>query len=114
MRTIKTEEYPIKDNRFEYLGKHYDCQFAIKQDVKRILQEAKVTHKDEFEKFYDADSLIADKVRLFTDGSKVPIYGIVIYKVYNKSGYWRIACGNYYPIHDFYLEPHPFQASICW
>ena len=35
MATIKYEEYPVKDNGFEYLGTHYDCKFAIKKDVKR-------------------------------------------------------------------------------
>ncbi len=114
MATIKYEEYPVKDNGFEYLDTHYDCEFAIKKDVKRIIQEAESSHKDEFENFYDKDSLVADKVRLFTDDSNIPIYGMIIYKIYNKSGYWRIACGNYYPVNDLHLEPHFFQASICW
>lgn len=34
MATIKEEEYPIKDNGFEYLGNHYDCQYAIERDIK--------------------------------------------------------------------------------
>lgn len=114
MTTIKYEEYQIQDNGFEYLGTHYDCKFAIKKDVKRITQEAELSHKDEFENFYDKDSLVADKVRLFTDDSSIPIYGMIIYKIYNTSGYWRCACGNYYPINGAHLEPHFFQASICW
>lgn len=114
MGKIIEEEYPIKENGFEYLGVHYDCKFAIKRDVKTILQEAEVSHKDEFENFYDKDSLVADKVKLFTDGSNVPIYGMIIYKIYNKNGYWRYGCGNYYPINDFHLEPHLYQGRICW
>ena len=114
MATIKYEEYPIRDNGFEYLGTHYDCEFAIKRDIRMILQEAESSHKDEFENFYDKDSLVADKVRLFTDDSNIPIYGIIIYKIYNTSGYWRCACGNYYPVNGAHLEPHFFQASICW
>ena len=42
MATIKKEEYPIKGNGFEYLGNYYDCQFAIKRDIKMILQEAEL------------------------------------------------------------------------
>lgn len=115
MGKIVEEEYPITENGFEYLGVRYDCNFAIKRDVKMILQEAEVSHKYEFESYYDKDSLIADKVRLFIDNSSnVAIYGMIIYKIYNKSGYWRTACGNYYPINDFHLEPHLFQARICW
>ena len=114
MTTIKYEEYPIKDNGFEYLGNYYDCKFAIKCDLKRILQEAKATHKEEFENFYDEDSLKPTQIRLFIDDNNVPIYGMILYKIYNKSDYWRCACGNYYPINDFHLEPHLFQASICW
>ena len=53
MATIKYEEYPIKDNGFEYLDTHYDCEFAIKRDIRMILQEAESSHKDEFENFYD-------------------------------------------------------------
>ena len=36
MATLKEETYPMKDNGFEYLGKHYDCQPAIKRDIKMI------------------------------------------------------------------------------
>lgn len=51
------ETIPIKDNGFEYLGKHYDCQFAIKRDVKMILQEAEISHKDTFDELYDRNTL---------------------------------------------------------
>ena len=115
MANIIEEEYPIKENGFEYLGVHYDCKYAVKRDVEKILLEAETSHKDEFEYLYDKDSLMPDKVKLYTDGSNVPVYGMIIYKIYNKKGnYWRTACGNYYPIKDFRLEPHLFQGRICW
>ena len=113
---IKEEYYPINGNGFEYLGVHYNCQFAIKSDIELIIREAETSHKDTFKELYDKDSLRPDKVKLFTiDSSNVPIYGMIIYIIDNKKeNYSRHACGNYYPINDFYLMPHPFQASICW
>jgi hypothetical protein len=115
MAKIIIEEYPINGNGFEYLGVHYNCQFAIESDIELIIREAEISHKDTFEELYDKDSLRPDKVKLFTDGSNVPIYGMITYIIDNKKeNYSRLACGNYYPINDFRLEPHPFQASICW
>ncbi len=115
MATIKNEEYPVKDNGFEYLGNHYDCQFAIKRDMKMIIQEAETSHKDNFDKFYDRDTLIPDRIRLFFDENKLPIFGIVIYKLHQKKdNYWRSACGGYYPFWNDKLFPHPYQESICW
>ena len=29
MAKIKKEEYPIKNNGFEYMGNHYDSHYAI-------------------------------------------------------------------------------------
>ena len=117
MTTIKKEEYPIKDNGFEYLGKHYDCQFAIKRDVKMILQEAETSHKDTFDELYDRSTLRPDKIRIFVDKDNIPIYGIIIYLIDYKGGIGsRYACGGYYGF-DFgssVLYPHPFQESICW
>lgn len=115
MTKIIEEGYPIKENGFEYLGVRYDCKFAIKRDVEMILQEAETSHKDEFEDLYDKDSLRPVKVKLFTDGDNIPAYGMIVYKIYNKKdNYWRTACGNYYPINDYCLEPHWFQGRICW
>ena len=116
MSTIKKEEYPIKDNGFEYLGKHYDCQFAIKRDVKMILQEAETSHKDTFNELYDKNTLRADKIRIFVDENDVPIYGIIIYLIDYKYGGSRYACGGYYrfEFNDSVLLPHPYQESICW
>ncbi len=114
MAKIINKELPITGNGFEYLGVHYNCQRAIEYDIKLILQEANMSHKDTFEKFYDKDSLRPYKVKLFTDDSNVPIYGMIIYIINTKKNYGRFACGNYYPINSFNLKPHLFQASICW
>ena len=117
MATIKTEEYPIKDNGFEYGGKTYDCQFAIKRDIKLIIQEAETSHKDTFDELYDRSTLRPDKIRIFADGDGVPIYGIVIYLIDYKDGNdSRYACGGYYRFEfdNSTLLPHPYQESICW
>jgi len=115
MATIKSEEYPIKENGFEYLGKHYNCSYAIKRDIKMIIQEAEISHKDVFEKLYDKNTLKPDKVILFFDENKLPIFGRVIYKIHQKKdNYWRSACGGYYPFYEEDLFPHPYQESICW
>jgi len=115
MATIKKEEYPIKDNGFEYLGEHYDCQFAIKRDVKMILQEAEISHKDTFDELYDKSTLRPDKIRIFVDEDNIPIYGIIIYLIdYKERNNSRCACGGYYPFWDDKLFPHPYQESICW
>ena len=117
MATIKKEEYPIKNNGFEYLGKYYDCQHAIKRDVKMILQEAETSHKDTFDKLYDRNTLRADKIRIFVDGDNIPIYGIIIYLIDYKEGNWsRYACGGYYRFvfNEPMFLPHPYQESICW
>ena len=117
MATINKEEYPIKDNGFEYLGKHYDCQLAIKRDIKMILQEAETSHKDTFDKLYDRNTLRADKIRIFVDENDVPIYGMIIYLIdYKKEQYSRSACGGYYrfEFNNSVFFPHPYQESICW
>ena len=117
MATIKKEEYPIKDNGFEHLGKYYDCQFAIKRDVKMILQEAETSHKDTFDKLYDRSTLRPDKIRIFVDENNVPICGIIIYLIdYKEEHKSRYACGGYYifELNNSVLYPHPYQESICW
>ena len=115
MAAIMKEEYPIKGNGFEYLGNHYDCKFAIKRDVKMILQEAETSHKDSFDELYDRQSLKADKVCIFFDKEDKPIFGMVIYLVEYKDKSWkRCACGGYYPFWDNKLCPHLYQESICW
>lgn len=116
MTTIKKEEFPIKDNGFEYLGKYYDCQFAIKRDIEMILQEAKTFHKDQFDSLYDKNTLRPNKIRIFVDGDNIPIYGIIIYIIDYKDEGSRYACGGYYPFQfdNSVFLPHLYQESICW
>lgn len=117
MAVIKKEEYPIKDNGFEYLGKYYDCQFAIKRDVKMILQEAETSHKDTFNELYDKNTLRADKIHLYVDECDIPIYGMIVYLIdYKEENNSRYACGGYYRFEfdNSMLLPHPYQESICW
>lgn len=116
MATIKNEEYPIKNNGFEYLGKHYDCQSAIKRDIKMILQEAKDSHKDTFDELYDRSTLRPYKIRIFVDEDDAPIYGMIIYLIdYKEGNCSRFACGGYYQfVFDHFFTPHPYQESICW
>lgn len=116
MATIHKEVYPIKDNGFEYLGKHYDCEHAIERDIKMILQEAKTSHKDNFDEFYDRNTLRPDKIHVFVDENGTPIYGMIVYIVNYKEGGGRYACGGYYPFefNNSLLMPHTFQESICW
>ena len=117
MATIEKEEYPIKDNGFDYLGKHYDCHFAINRDVKMILKEAETSHKETFEKLYDRSTLRPDKIRIFVDGDNVPIFGMIIYLIDYKDGNnSRYACGGYYRFvfDNSVLFPPLYQESICW
>jgi hypothetical protein len=114
MVTIKT--IPIKDSGFEYLGEHYDCQFAIERDVKMILQEAETSHKDTFDKLYDKNTLRPNSIRIYVDKDNVPIYGMIIYLIdYKEENDSRYACGGYYRFaFDSVFFPHPYQESICW
>ena len=115
MATIKKEEHQINGNCFEYDEKTYDCSYAIKRDTKLIIQEAETSHKDLFDKLYDRETLKPKEIRLFTDEEGKPIYGMVLYTIYNKVGnYERFACGGYYPFLDNKLFPHLYQESICW
>lgn len=117
MATIKKEEYPIKNNGFEYLGKHYDCHFAIKRDIKMILREAEISHKDTFDKLYNRNTLRPDKIRIFVDENDVPIYGMIIYLIdYKEQNCSRSACGGYYrfAFDNTVFLPHTYQESICW
>ena len=111
------EEYPIIGNCFEYAGKTYDCSYAIKRDIKLIIQEAETSHKDSFNKLYDRNTLRADKIRIYVDKDDVPIYGMIIYLIdYKEQNNSRYACGGYYGFEFGYstLYPHPYQESICW
>jgi len=115
MATIKKEEYPINGNYFEYDGKTYDCSYAIKRDIKLIIQEAETSHKDSFDELYDRQSLKADRIRIFLDEEDKPIFGMVTYIIkYKEGNNGRYACGGYYPFWDDELFTHPYQESICW
>ena len=53
---LKSEEYPIMDNTFEYMGDKYDATYAFKLDMKAIIQEAKTSHPVDFERLYDENT----------------------------------------------------------
>lgn len=113
---IIRKEFSIKENGFDYLGEHYDCRFAIKRDIKLILQEAETSHKDTFDERYDRNTLRADKIRVYLDEQNIPIYGMIIYIIdYKNENCGRYACGGYYPFefNNSMLIPHPYQESIC-
>lgn len=117
MVKIKKEEYPIKNNGFEYMGNHYDCHYAIERDMKMIIQEAETSHKDNFDEFYDRNTLRPRTIRLYVDENNIPIYGMIIYVIdYKKEQTSRSACGGYYPFvfDNSEFLPHPYQESICW
>ena len=113
---MRTEECPINtDLSFEYLGERYRCSFAIRQDIEPIIMEAKASHGETLDKLYDQSTLKPVKIRIYVDDQKAPVFGMVLYTInYKDSELQRNACGNYYPIWDNWLMPHPFQASICW
>ena len=112
---LKSEEYPIMDNTFEYMGDKYDATYAFKLDMKAIIQEAKTSHPVDFERLYDENTLRAESVRLYIDEKERPIYAMVIYTIkYKDNENRRFACGGYYPVVDLHIEPHFFQQSICW
>ena len=116
---IITEEITVKDNKFEIMGETYDCSLAVKRDVEMIIDEAAKSHRDDFERLYDKDSIAPYKVRVFLDkADDKPLFGMVIYTIgYKLGNNSRTACGGYYPIYantSRCLAPHPFQESICW
>lgn len=115
---MNTEEVTIVSNEFEFDGRKYDCELAIKLDTKSIIREAKDSHAGSFEEQYDEQSLRPDKVRIhIQDGT--PVYCMIIYIInYKDEKGGRYACGNYYPFMPLngkvLVVPHPYQASICW
>lgn len=120
---MNTIEINIRGTEFEFNGVKYDAELAIEKDKKLIIAEAMDSHKEHFEKLYDRDSLKPNYVRLFLDEKNEIVYAMIIYfiKYKEESKYFtsRSACGNYYPILKSstgkrFLEPHPYQASICW
>lgn len=117
---MKIEEISINSNKFEYNGTIYDIESAVDKDKKLIIAEANESHKDSFKELYNIDSLSPKYVRLFLNEKDEVIYAMVIYIIkYKEDNNGRYACGNYYPIYTSstkknYLQPHPYQASICW
>lgn len=116
---MNTKDIEIIDGKFEYLGNEYDCKYLIERDKKNILHEADESHKDEFDKLYDRDTLEPLKCRVYLDYNGKIAYLMIIYTVdYRDSEEGkRTACGDYYPECNFgknTLFPHPYQASICW
>ena len=116
----KSVEISINSNEFVYNGVTYDVERAVNKDKKLIIDEANGSHKESFEELYDTESLSPNFVRLFLNKKDEIVYAMVIYVIrYKNLDYGRYACGNYYPIYNSstgknYLQPHPYQASICW
>lgn len=105
------------DTYFKYNDKEYDYSYAVKRDIKNILFEALESHKDQFLDLYDINTLKPNEVRLFIDENKKPIFCMVLYLInYKNETSGRYACGDYYPVNNeySYVQPHNFQASICW
>jgi len=108
-------DIPIKEDSFNYGDKEYNCSRAIERDMRLIIQEAETSHRKEFDELYDRNTLEANKVRIFFDETKTPVYGMILYFIHQKKdNYWRCACGSYYPFSFLGFIPHPYQASICW
>lgn len=115
---MNKNEIVIIDNKFEYLGKEYDCEYLIERDKKNILREADESHKDTFDELYDRGTLAPSKCRVYLDDAGKIMYLMIIYTIdYREGKSKRLACGDYYPECNFgenALFPHPYQASICW
>lgn len=108
-------EFPIENGSFEHKGETYDCRFAIECDIKQIIQEAEISHKDSFDKIYKRESLSPNKVRVYLDNDGSLMFGMVLYLIdYRYDNAQRWACGNYYPFWANLLSPFPYQGSICW
>ncbi len=123
---IKQKEVEISNpNEFEYNGIKCDISFAVKKDIAEIIEEAEKTHSDQFSRLYVKESLAPYSVRVFLNEKDEPVFGMVLYYIDHQDWYkeksfgtGRQACGNYYPFYkhngDYCLDPHPYQASICW
>lgn len=115
---MNTNDIKIIDGKFEYLGNEYDCKYLIERDKKNILREADESHKDEFDKLYDRNTLTPLKCRVYLDNNDKIVYLMIIYTVdYREGNGRRLACGDYYPECNYgrnVLFPHAYQASICW
>lgn len=116
----RREDIPVKDGKFEYKGKTFDCSYLIERDKKVILREADSSHADTFDKLYDRDSLKAVRAKLDIgkDGGieTLMIVYTIDYKAPDTSS--RLACGDYYPFcllrGDTLFFQSAYQGSICW
>ena len=114
----------LNSEEFEYNGIKYDIRQTVKVDTRIIKKSAEESHKDYFDRLYKK-SIIPSFIRIFLNEKDEPVFGMLIYYCEYQDWYkekafgtGREACGNYYPIENingkYYLEPHPYQASICW
>ena len=81
------------------------------------IPKVKLDYPDNFDEFYDRNTLRPRTMRLYVDENNIPIYGMIIYVIdYKKEQTSRSACGGYYPFvfDNSVLLPHPYQESICW
>ena len=117
---MNTVEISINQETMEYNGVTYELDYAIKKDKKAIFNEAMNSHGDTFETEYDKESFRPDKVSVYVSETGELLYGMIIYIIdYKDHKNGRYACGNYYPFCKLstgknFMEPHPYQASICW
>lgn len=124
----RIEDIPVRDGKFEYKGRTFDCSYLIERDKEVILREADSSHADTFDKLYDRNSLKAVKAKLnigSNGGIETVMIGYTIdYKAPDTSkSYWpqnmkRLACGDYYPFYllrgDTLFFQSNYQGSICW
>ena len=117
---LETEEIIVTDDtHFESMGVRYNIKQAVEKDIELILNEAETSHKDELDRLYDKDGIKPEKVRVFMSND-MPVFAMVTYIIPYRDGLGgmyasgRYACGNYYPIYEEVLWPHPYQGSICW
>ena len=121
---METKDIEITTSSFNYNGIEISIQRAIDVDTTLIKKKAEESHKDYFDRLYKK-SIIPNKIRIFLNERNEPVFGMLIYYCEYQDWYkekafgtGREACGNYYPIENingkYYLEPHPYQASICW
>ena len=116
----RIEVIPVRDGKFEYKGRTFDCSYLIERDKEVILREADSSHADTFDKLYDRNSLKAVKAKLNIgrngDIETVMIGYTIDYKAPDTSH--RLACGDYYPFYllrgDTLFFQSNYQGSICW
>lgn len=116
---MEREIVEVKNNKFDYHGKTYDCTHLVERDKKVILREADDTHKHVLDELYDRNSLNALRCELYLDANGNIVYLLIIYGIKYKLGTdVRNACGDYYPKCEIkkgvLYPPRPYQGKICW